>query len=292
MRLCKRAGDQEYAKRANAHGQQAAHPADGHIMLAAGLGPDAARSPFPYRLFRHVRKISVSGQPRRSSKARCGRKIENRPAPEPSALPAQAGAANTPITLCRWRTSEAAYSFCASLSTGAPQSDDCCCLESSTPIVFTHKIFQTMPVRIGPHQTRGDFWCRKTGVAHDFKISMNGGEVETARNDKSSRAPDQPAPLFRFGAAKITAIGKAQPDCSSPPPSEICTRHKRSRPGSRPIVSVSTATGPWREHISGKIFLMQVKQPSIPSFFLQPFCRAAPLPDNGGKTQSPKPLAA
>ena len=98
-----------------------------------GLAGDDAAGRWPGQ--RQWWKMSFgSSHPSRSSSARVGRKSKQRCAR--SSRPSRISrASSSAFRRCRYSTSDAAYSFCASVSSAEPQSEVCCCFETSTPPV-------------------------------------------------------------------------------------------------------------------------------------------------------------
>ncbi len=77
-------------------------------------------------------KISSSGQPARSRRARHGK--NSNAARARSVLPSRARRSSSfAFIRCRWMTSDAAYSSCAGVNSSAAQSELCCCFDRSTP---------------------------------------------------------------------------------------------------------------------------------------------------------------
>ena len=82
--------------------------------------------------FTNERRCQFLTSLRRSKAARTGRKLKQ--AWARSVRPSRASMASSfSRSWCKWRTSDAAYSTCASDNSAAPQSDDCCAFDKSTP---------------------------------------------------------------------------------------------------------------------------------------------------------------
>ena len=131
-----------------------------------------------------------------------------------------------------------------SVSSTAPQSEVCCCLEISTPSRSRHRSLQPVPVGEGAHQLGGDLGAadRRHGDAEAL-LQHRHVEAREMHQLGHRRVGQQPrSGCGQFGPRPPKAGGMICTRWARPSPAESCTRHSRSRRGSSPIVSVSTAT--------------------------------------------------
>ena len=143
----------------------------------------------------------VSSQPRRSSSARVGRKSKQRCA-RSSRSSRISRASSSAFSWCRYSTSDAAYSFCASVRTSDPQSLVCCCLETSTPTRSASRYFspcRSVKVRI----SFDAILVHQTGAVVTPKALLQRRNVEAAKVEQLQhcRIGQQPLQVRRAGLA-------------------------------------------------------------------------------------------
>ena len=128
-------------------------------------------------------------------------------------------------------------------SSGAPQSEVCCCLDSSTPSSSRHRSFS--PCRsVKVRTSLAAILVQFTGRDGDAEAVLQHGHVEAGEMHQLDdvRVGQQRLQVGAVVAVAAERGGTICTRCACPSPAESCTRHSRSRCGSSPMVSVSTAT--------------------------------------------------
>ncbi len=125
------------------------------------------------------------------------------------------------------------------------------------PQQFADQFLQAMAIGVGADQARGDLGVVR-GRCDPRRDNAGPRRYRSGRSDRASGGPDRRARLqVRRGI--ISLSGPKRTRCSSGPPSDSCTTHRRSRGVMRPMVSVSTAIdAPGAEDVGGEFFLVEV----------------------------------
>ena len=129
------------------------------------------------------------------------------------------------------------------VSSTAPQSEVCCCFDSSTPSNSLHRSFspcRSVKVRV----SLAAIFVQRTGATVMPRLCCSTATSNRAKCISFTMTGSASRRL-RFGQSKPCPPsdgGTSCTRCACPSPAESCTRHSRSRCGLSPIVSVSTAT--------------------------------------------------